>query len=95
MPWSETSTMDQKKLFINDYIRGNFAMTELCRRYGISRPTGYKWVDRFEVHGRRVSRSSRGARVAARTRPPSRSPRPFSNCDAGTRIGALRSCSPS
>lgn len=40
MPWSETSTMDQKRLFIKDYHRGVFSMAELCRRYGISRPTG-------------------------------------------------------
>ena len=26
-------------------------MAELCRRYGISGPTGYKWVDRFEASG--------------------------------------------
>ena len=39
MPWNKTSTMDQKRLFIKDYIRGAFAMAELCRRYGISRPT--------------------------------------------------------
>ena len=28
-------------------------MAELCRRYEISRPTGYKWVDRFEAAGTR------------------------------------------
>ena len=52
MPWNKTSTMDQKRLFIKDYIRGAFAMAELCRRYGISRPTGYKWVARFEADER-------------------------------------------
>ena len=26
-------------------------MAELCRRYGIGRPTGYKWVNRFEASG--------------------------------------------
>ncbi len=51
MPWSETSAMDQKRLFIKDYIRGSFTMAELCRRYGIARPTGYKWVDRFRDGG--------------------------------------------
>ncbi len=51
MAWSETSTMDQKRLFIQDYIKGSFTMAELCRRYGISRPTGYKWVARFEEEG--------------------------------------------
>lgn len=51
MPWSERSTMDQKRLFIRDHLRAVFAFAELCRRYGISRPTGYKWIDRFEVEG--------------------------------------------
>ena len=51
MPWSETSAMDEKRLFIQDYIRGSFEMADLCRRYGISRPTGYKWVRRFEDGG--------------------------------------------
>ena len=51
MPWSETSAMDQKLLFIRDYIRGTFSVAELCRRYGISRPTGYKWISRFEASG--------------------------------------------
>jgi hypothetical protein len=32
MPWSETSTMDQKRLFIQDYMKGSFAMAGLCRR---------------------------------------------------------------
>ena len=26
-------------------------MAELCRRYGVSRPTGYKWIQRFEAGG--------------------------------------------
>ena len=52
MPWSETSPMDQKRLFIQDYVRGSFSMSELCTRYGISRKTGYKWVRRFEADGR-------------------------------------------
>jgi hypothetical protein len=40
MPWSETSTTDRKRFFIQDYMKGSFAMAELCRLYGISRPTG-------------------------------------------------------
>ena len=28
MPWNKTSTMDQKRLFIKDYIRGAFVMAE-------------------------------------------------------------------
>lgn len=47
MPWSETSTMDQKTQFIADYLRDVLTITELCELYGISRKTGYKWIDRY------------------------------------------------
>jgi len=47
MPWNETLTMDQKTQFIADYLKELFSFTELCERYGISRKTGYKWVDRY------------------------------------------------
>jgi len=66
MPWSETSPMDQKRLFIKDYMRGQFAMTELCVRYGISRKTGYKWIGRFDESG--------AAGLVDQSRRPRRSP---------------------
>lgn len=51
MPWSETKPMDQRTQFIADYLRRTLDMTELCARYGISRKTGYKWIDRYLEHG--------------------------------------------
>lgn len=51
MPWSETSTMDQKIQFIADYLREVLSITELCELYGISRKTGYKWIDRYIHNG--------------------------------------------
>ena len=51
MPWSHTSPMDQKTQFIADYLRDRLSVTELCERYGVSRKTGYKWVDRYLTHG--------------------------------------------
>ncbi len=47
MPWSETSPMDQKTQFIADYLRQRQSITELCTNFGISRKTGYKWIDRY------------------------------------------------
>ncbi len=41
MPWSDTTTMDQKTQFIADYLREVLSITELCELYGISRKTGY------------------------------------------------------
>src|SRR5574337_1408784 len=51
MPWLETSAVRERANFIDEWItesdsgRMNFAA--LCRAYGISRQTGYKWVTRF------------------------------------------------
>jgi transposase InsO family protein len=43
--------MDQKTQFIADYLRRSLSMTELCAHYGISRKTGYKWIDRYLQDG--------------------------------------------
>ena len=51
MPWKEVRPMDQKMMFIVDYLKGNRMITELCRLYGISRKTGYKWIGRYESDG--------------------------------------------
>lgn len=51
MPWPETNPMDQRRRFIKDWLTREWNMTELCRHYGICRPTGYKWRDRHERHG--------------------------------------------
>ena len=53
MPWLETSSVEQRERFIADERRGFYTRTELCARYGISRKTGYKWLDRFDEDGRR------------------------------------------
>jgi len=47
MPWDETTRMSQRLRFISDLESGQYTMTELCERYGISRKTGYKWAERF------------------------------------------------
>jgi len=67
MPWSHTSPMDQKTQFIADYLRDRLSMTELCEFYGVSRKTGYKWIDRYLTHGPQG--------LEERTRRPSTSPR--------------------
>ncbi|MDR3002735.1 MAG: IS481 family transposase [Acidovorax sp.] len=43
--------MDEKLLFIADHLRSGISFTELCRRYSISRKTGYKWVERYRQLG--------------------------------------------
>ena len=51
MPWLETSLMDQRMQFIVDYQRGVQSVSELADRFGISRKTAYKWIDRHEEGG--------------------------------------------
>jgi transposase-like protein len=39
--------MYQRQRFVLDAEHTPAAFAELCRRYGISRKTGYKWLDRY------------------------------------------------
>lgn len=51
--------MTEREHFINDYLTGNYSVSELCRRYRISRKTGYKWIDRYMAGCELDDRSSR------------------------------------
>ncbi len=52
MPWLETAPMEQRERFVRDHRLALYTMAELSARYGISRKTGYKWLDRFDQGGR-------------------------------------------
>ncbi|HKE24991.1 MAG TPA: helix-turn-helix domain-containing protein [Bryobacteraceae bacterium] len=43
--------MEERKGFIEAWQAGEDSFAELCRRYGISRETGYKWRERFASTG--------------------------------------------
>ena len=43
--------MDERLRFVREHRRQAVSMSELCRAYGISRRTGYKWLARFEELG--------------------------------------------
>jgi putative transposase len=51
MPWRETSPMEQRLEFVREYATELFTMTELAAQYGISRKTGYKWLERYDTAG--------------------------------------------
>jgi len=51
MPWKVTCVVDERQRFIEEVLEGRDSMSELCREYGISRTTGYKWLRRFEAWG--------------------------------------------
>ena len=44
--------MQQRERLVREHLDGLYTMSELCLRYGISRKTGYKWLERFDAGGR-------------------------------------------
>jgi hypothetical protein len=42
-----TQVMDQRQRFVYDVHCRLLSFSELCRRYAISRKTGYKWLERW------------------------------------------------
>lgn len=50
MPWKESVILDERMKFIGRLLEGE-RMAELCREFGISRKTGYKFWDRYQKVG--------------------------------------------
>lgn len=55
MPWKATDALKERTKFVLEWERrwneaegGPVNMAELCRMFGISRPTGYAWVERYQ-----------------------------------------------
>lgn len=71
MVWSEKSRMDCRRDFVELALAAGSNVSELCRRFGISRKTGYKWLGR-QASGEGVSdRSRRPLASPRRTEPES------------------------
>jgi putative transposase len=51
MPWKEFSVMEERFRFLEDWRSQEWTMAELCRHYGVTRATGYKWRARYEEAG--------------------------------------------
>lgn len=51
MPWTEVSVMSQRLELVSLAQREGNNMRELCRRFGVSPSTGYKWLRRFSDGG--------------------------------------------
>jgi transposase InsO family protein len=66
MPWKEVSTMSLKEEFVLLAGQEGANIRQLCRRFGISPKTAYKWIARFNQQG--------SAGLANRSRRPTTSP---------------------
>ena len=51
MPWKEVSIMSQRLEFVTLATAENANIRHLCRCFGISSATAYKWLDRFQSDG--------------------------------------------
>jgi transposase InsO family protein len=70
MPWEQTDMSEQRVRFVVRASSGKEAMAALCREFGVSRPTGYRWRRRFEQAGSVTAlgeRSRRPVRSPAQT----------------------------
>jgi transposase InsO family protein len=52
MPFKETCRMEERIRMLSDYETGNWNVSELCRRYGVSRDTFYEWRKRKAIGDR-------------------------------------------
>lgn len=51
MPWKELTTMSLRFEFVKFALSNGANLAQLCRRFNISRKTGYKWINRFVKEG--------------------------------------------
>src|SRR5260370_18232340 len=51
MGWTETCAVDERMRFVLAAERQEEAFAVVCRRFGVSRKTGYKWLERYREAG--------------------------------------------
>ena len=51
MSWKDVTIMSQRFEFVMLSLQEGANISELCRRFNISRPTGYKFLHRYKEEG--------------------------------------------
>jgi putative transposase len=73
MPWLESDSMKERTKFVLEWEtrwkanEGRINVSELCRKYGISRETGYVWLRRFRDAGHTLEALAEGSRAPLTT----------------------------
>ncbi|HOJ59657.1 MAG TPA: helix-turn-helix domain-containing protein [bacterium] len=65
MPWNEVNLMSLRREFIHFATQAHANLSGLCRRFGLSRKTTYKWLQRFHEYGDEILRDRPRRRRAA------------------------------
>ena len=74
MPWRSATAMSLRLEFVGLACQQGSNVSQLCRDFGISRETGYKWLRRFQASGGRIES------LSDRSRRPHSSPRRTALC---------------
>jgi len=51
MVWRKTCAMEERMRFVMAVVENQESFAAVCRRFGVSRRTGYKWFERYEAAG--------------------------------------------
>lgn len=62
MPWKQESAVEQRLRFLIEAGNKETTISDLCRRYEISRKTGYKWLARYQEAGTIAALNDRSRR---------------------------------
>src|SRR6185437_5351927 len=72
MPWKTMDVREQRIRFVVAALRSEQSLSNLCREFGVSRPTGRLWLERYRSGGVEA--------IAERSRRPHHSPRQTAVC---------------
>lgn len=67
MPWRDKSREEQRKQFIDEVMAEEENITSLSGKYGISRKTAYKWIERYYAGEELSDRSRRPHNTPTKT----------------------------
>jgi putative transposase len=51
MVWRETCAMKERMRFVDAVVENTESFAAICRRFGVSRGIGYKWLKRYQAEG--------------------------------------------
>jgi len=69
MPWKEETVTMKREEFAERVLQQEKSMSALCREYEISRPTGYKWLERYKRHESMANQSRAPLQTPNKTMP--------------------------
>ncbi len=49
MPWKKDGVSEERFRFIEEWKSDDWSLAELCEQFGVTRKTGYKWLERYEA----------------------------------------------